>query len=622
MTTALDRIARTTWGRYAPPPRLSLAEWADQYRRLPAESSAEPGYWSTARVPYLRAILDAVTDRTIETVVVVKASQTAGTEVLLNTIGYHVHLDPAPILVIEPTLDMASAVSKDRIAPMVRDTPVLRERMATPRARDGQATTFHRTFTGGTLTLAGANSPASLASRPIRVLLCDEVDRWPASLPGEGDPLALALARTLTFQRRKVVIVSSPTVDGGSRIQDWWTLSDQRRYHVECPACRTPFVLDWSAVRWTADDPDSAHVECPACRAVIPGKDRDALVAAGTWVATHPERSGIAGFHVPGVLAPWRSLAEHVRTFLAARHSLEARQAWTNTVKGEWWTPPTEGGSLELGALLLRRESYAAEVPAGVVCLTCGVDVQDDRLAALVVGWGLREESWVLAYETLAGDPARPEVWAALDALLARAWMHATGVPLKILAACLDSGGHRTQAVYQYVMPRQPRRVMATIGRSGGTRGFLVSPPKPMRPASGPGTVLLRTVDTDQAKGLLYSRCRGRLTERSGPEVIHFPMTVGETFFAELTAEVLVTRRNRWGVPVKVWEQRRERNEALDCFVLALAALRVLNPPLETWAAQLAAAAGAPAAPEAPARPPAPAARRTARSAYLQGAGW
>lgn len=579
----LDRLEGATWRRCAPPPRLSLSEWADRYRRLPAESAAEPGYWSTARVPYLREILDAVTDGAIETVVLVKSSQVGGTEVLLNAIGYHAHVDPAPILLLEPTLDMAAAVAKDRIAPMVRDTEVLRERFSTPRARDGQNTTLHKTFPGGHLTLAGANSPASLASRPIRVLLADEVDRWPAALPGEGDPLALALARTLTFARRKIVIISSPTVAGASRIEDWWALSDQRRYHVPCPACGAHFLLEWAAVRWDEGAPETARLACARCEAQIPATDRDALVARGTWVPTQGARGRIAGFHVPGLVAPWRSVADHVRSFLAARQSLEARQTWTNTVKGDWWIPPVEGGSLEIGALLLRRESFGPTVPAGVRLVTVGVDVQDDRLVALVLGWGTGEEAWTLDYVTLPGDPARPEVWTELDTLLARAYLRAEGGMLRAACTLVDAGGHKTDAVYQAVIPRQPRRVFASFGRRGGEKGLLVSPPKPIRPKDGRGTVLRRLIDVDQAKALIMARLR--LTE-PGPEYMHLGRHVAdEAFLGELTAEVLVTKRNKYGVPTKVWEQRRDRNEALDCWVLALGALRVVAPTAERFEA-------------------------------------
>jgi len=224
---------------------------------------------------------------------------------------------------------------------------------------------------------------------------------------------------------------------------------------------------------------------------------------------------------------------------------------------------------------MLRREDYTGTVPSGVRLLTMGVDVQDDRLEALIVGWGPGEEAWVIERTPLPGDPARDDCWRELDELLMFDWPHADGGTLRILCTLVDAGGHRTQSVYNAVIPRQPRRVFASFGRSGGERGLLCSPPKAIRPANGTGTVQRRIVDVDQAKALLFSRLR---VPEPGPEYVHFPTGVGETFFDELTAEKFVTKRNKYGVPSKTWERIRERNESLDCFVLALAALRIIAP--------------------------------------------
>lgn len=568
----LQRLDARDWCRWAPPPRLTVSEWADRERVLPAASSAEPGRWRTDRTPYLREIMDAITDRRTETIVVMKSSQTGLTEVLLNAIGYHMHLDPCPMMLIEPTLDISGAMSKDRIAPMLRTTPALRDIVGTPRARDASSTLLHKSFAGGQLTLAGANSPASLASRPIRLLLADEVDRWPVSVGAEGDPLALAVKRTTTFRRRKVVIVSSPTVKDASRIEDWFAISDQRRYQTPCPRCGGRFVLEWSHVRWTDRDPSTAFIECPTCHGRIDERDRPAMLAGGTWAPT-ATFAGIAGFHIWELQAPWRSLRDQVAAFLVARQSLEARQAWTNTSLGLTWETPSE--KVEPSTLLLRREDYHAELPAGVRIVTAGVDTQDDRLEAVVVGWGIGEECWIIARETDIGDPARPDVWRDLDELLATDWAHESGGTMRICCTLVDAGGHRTQSVYNAIIPRQTHRVYASFGRSGGEKGLLVSPPKAIRPASGSGNVMRRIVDVDQVKALLFARLK---ISEPGPEYLHFPRSLGETFFDELTAERLVTKRNKFGVPMKTWEQIRDRNESLDCLVLSLAALRIIAP--------------------------------------------
>ena len=625
MSAALELLDAADYRRWAPPPRQTLSEWADAERILAAESSAEPGRWRTDRTPYLREPMDVIADRRVETVVIMASSQVGKTEVLLNLLGYHMHRDPAPMLLVEPTLEIGQAMSKDRVAPMIESTPALRHLVGVARAKDSSNTLLHKSFPGGHLTISGANSPSSLASRPIRIVLADEVDRWPQSVGDEGDPLSLAVKRTTTFRRRKIVIVSSPTVKDASRIEDWWNLSDQRRLHVPCPRCGADFVLAWKHVVFVDRDPTKAQLECPECHGRIDEHERAAMIADGEWRATAPF-TGIAGFHIWEMFSPWRSLRDQVTAFLAARRSLEMRQAWVNTSLGELWETP--GERMEPSSLLLRREVYAAEVPAGVQVLTCGVDTQDDRLEALVVGWGAGEESWVIERVPLMGDPAKPDVWLELDELLAREWAHAAGGTMRIQGSLVDAGGHRTQAVYSAVIARQARRVWASFGRSGGEKGLLVSPPKAIRPASGIGTVQRRIVDVDQVKALLMSRLRTEHEKDASvqPGYIHFPMTVGEAFFDELTAEKLITKRNKYGVPIKSWTQIRDRNESLDAFVLALAVLRILAPKPEVFAtlaariaaSRTAAAAAAStnataAAPPSPQRP----ARRASQSSYL-----
>jgi phage terminase large subunit GpA-like protein len=599
---------------------------------LSPESSASPGPWRTSAAPYLREIQDAMGDPQTETIVFWKSAQIGGTEALINTLLHELVNDPGPLLVLQPTLEMATAFSKDRLAPAIRDCAVVRALIGAPRTRDTDNAILRKGSPGAVVTIAGSNSPASLASRPIRVLLADEIDRYERSVgkkgKDEGDPLALAIRRTAAFRRRKIFLTSTPSVANASRIQDWWAVSDQRGYHTPCPRCGMGFAIEWQHVRWTEHEPASAWLECPHCAGRIEDRERPAMLAAGTWVPAAPF-SGVRGYRAWEVHAPWRSLATIVTSFLVAKRSIETLHEWRNNCVAELWEEP--GERVEASHLLVRREAYAAEVPAGVVYITAAADVQDNYVAALVVGWGVGEESWILHYENLPGDPARPEVWAALDALLQRPWRHASGLELRISCALIDSGGHRTQSVYSYVLPRQPRRVFACKG--GRTHGLLVSPAHPVKPQSGPGTVQLRYVDPDQTKSLIYSRLR--LSE-PGPEYVHFPMSVGETFFNELTAETLRTTRNKYGIPVKQWQQVRSRNEALDAFGYALAALRIIAPAprsLEVAAAQIATAVAArsmPPAPPAvesagdPADPPAPLSpagsttgRRVYRSRYL-----
>lgn len=631
MPSALDRLEASTWPTLAPPPRQTVSEWADANRMLSPEASAEPGRWRTSRVPYLRAVMDTLQDPTISTVCFWKGSQLGGTECLLNILGYALACDPGPALVIEPTLEMAASFSRDRLDTMIRDTRILSARVGRPRTRDASNTILRKGAAGAVITIAGANSPASLASRPIRLVLADEVDKWDATIGEEGDPLTLAIRRTTSFRRRKIFVVSTPTVAGASRIESWWDLSDRREYFTPCPRCHEPFVIRWEHLRWTDRDPSTAHLVCPSCSGRIDDTERPAMIAAGEWQATAPS-TGIAGFRAWEVLAPWRSLRDIVLSFLTAKGSVEALRVWRNTCVAELWEPA--GEQTEPAALLARREEFEAECPAGVCAITAGVDTQDDRLEALVVGWGPGLECWILDRQTFMGDPDSPDPWRDLDALLLRRWQRPDGVSLPVHATAIDSGGHRTQAVYGYVMHRQgiPRRVRAVKGASR-TLGFLLSAGRTVRPASGAGTVTLHEVDAAQGKSVVYSRLR--ITE-PGPEFVHLPVApwCDEEFAAQLGAERLETRRNKWGVPVKLWVQTRERNEALDCLVYATAALHLIPgmpAALAAWARRLAPvstdqpAGGAPtgptpppAGPSGPRTSPRPARpRRSWRSSYL-----
>jgi phage terminase large subunit GpA-like protein len=594
-----------------PPPTLTVSQWADAERRLAIGASAEPGPWRTDLEPYQRGLMDAVHEGA-ETIVVMKSAQVGATECLLNITGYFLAHDPAPILLIEPTEGLAKRLSKHRLGPMLRDTAALRARVPDSRGRKAASTLLLKQFPGGHLALVGANSPTPLSSDPIRLVLADEIDKYPPSVGEEGDPLALGLKRTTTFWNRLHVLTSTPTVKGASRIESWFHLSDQRRYFVPCPRCTQAFVLEWRQVRWeggAAGDPDTAHLECPACHGAIADHERPGMIARGGWQATAPFR-GVIGFHIWECYSSRASLTRIVRNFLAARaRGVEALREWVNQTLGETWEEAGEQARPDM--LLLRREAYTpAQLPAGVVCLTAGVDVQDDRLEGLVLGWGLGEESWVIEARTFPGDPARPEVWAQLDAVLTMPYRHADGSQRMIMATCVDTAGHRTDFVYDYVKARQHLRVFATIGRDGDRP--LVSAPAEKRSGRDPRPVRLYTIGVDMAKALLAAR----LQLTAGPGLVHLPAGVDEEFCAQLTAEKLVTRY-REGVPVRTWVQMRPRNEALDCAVLALAALRLLAPRLEIMAQFAAQAAPAVAAGVQLPPAPGPPARRVARSEYL-----
>jgi phage terminase large subunit GpA-like protein len=527
-----------------------VSAWADGERKLSPEGSAEPGQWSTARAAYQRGIMDALSEPGVHTVVAMLASQIGKTEMLLNVIGFYIAHQPAPMLLLQPTLEIAEAFSKDRLAPMLRDTPCLRGLVAEARSRDSGNTLLHKQFPGGHITLAGANSPASLASRPIRVVLCDEVDRYPVSAGTEGDPVSLARQRAATFWNRKIVLVSSPTVEGSSRIAAAFAASDQRRYHVPCPACGAFQVLAWAHVRWPADDPEAAQYTCADCAAAWSEGARLAAVTRGVWRASAPF-TGTAGFHVSALASPWTRLGELAREFTEAKRQRETLQTFINLKLAELWQAD-EGEVLAWEALRQRAEDYAPRtLPDPTIALvTAGVDVQADRLAVVLLGWGPGEECWVLGWDELFGDPRGDVVWRELDGVLA--WQDTTpaGRTLGVMSAAIDSG-YATAAVYHYVRQHAPR-VIAVKGIAGAGRPVLHRPTLQDVAWSGrtiPRGVQLWPVGVDTAKAELYHRLTLAVP---GPRAIHFPAALDADFYEQLTAERCVTRYVK-GIARREW---------------------------------------------------------------------
>jgi len=551
------------------PPSLLVDEWADKYRRLSRESSAEPGQWYTSRAEYQRGVLRAVSDPDVNTVVVMSSAQIGKTEIINNIVGYFIHQDPAPIMLVQPTLEMAQAWSKDRFAPMLRDTPALTGVVSEVGSRKQGNTMLHKTFPGGHITMSGANSPSSLASRPVRVVLCDEVDRYPVSAGTEGDPVSLVKKRSTTFWNRLMVLTSTPTEKGASRVELEFEMSDQRHYFVPCPDCGHYQVLRWAYVQWPEGDPEKAKYQCAECASLWSDPHRLAAVRKGEWRATQPFK-GRAGFHLNEIYSPWVTMAQMAVAFLEAKKSPETLKTFVNTALGESWEE--EGEQADSTGLLSRREKYPAEVPAGGLVLVAGVDVQGDRLEYEVVAYGEGEESWGIETGALSGDPSSPDVWSRLNDILEKTWQHESGHQLHIAAMGIDSGGLHTQMVYDYCKKRASRRVYALKGVAG--TGRPVAQVSRKQKGKDQRKVDLYLVGVDDAKGIIYARLK---VEEPGPSYSHFPTSYPEEFFLQLTAEKMMTRYRR-GFPHKEWQKTRPRNEALDNRVYSYACLKILNP--------------------------------------------
>lgn len=612
---ASDVIAAWT-AIIAPPPKWTISQWADHRRKLSGEAAAEKGQWRTERAEYQRGIMDAVADPDIEQVVVMSSAQVGKTEVLLNCIGYFVDFDPSPLMLVQPDEAMAETFSKDRLAPMFRDSPSLRSKIRPVRSRDSGNTILHKRFPGGHVTLVGANAPSGLASRPIRVLLLDEVDRYPASAGTEGDPVNLAIARTKNFWNRRVVMVSTPTVKGLSRIERAFEISDQRHFLVPCPHCQHEQPLRWGNVVWQDGRRDLATLRCPSCNGTITNAQKNQAVSRGRWQASAgPSR--IAGFHLNELYSPWRSIADIAIEHGRAKDDPSTLQVWINTSLGETWE---EGGErISEHALIERCEPYPqADVPARGLILTAGVDTQQDRLEIEVVAWAGGEESWSVAYHVILGDPDIPEgtpgsPWTHLTDYLRKRWTSEAGGEMVIETTCIDTGGSNTQAVYQYVKRHKGDRVYGIKGQGGPGLPIVGNPARRRSGKKTSRPIDVYIVGVDNAKSIVYKRLR---IAEPGPGYCHFPQGRSAEYFRGLTAEKAVTKFLK-GFPRLEWHKTSgARNEPLDCRVYAFAALILRAPQFDKIAYRLKMRAAElkkkPAEPEMPAQDQAQIAEDTA----------
>lgn len=569
---------------------MTLSEWADEYRVLSPESSAQPGPWRTDRVPYLREIMDTISGREYQDITVVKCSQSAGSEAILNACGFYMDQEPCSILVIQPNVKpMGEAFSKSRVAPMIRDCARLRGRVKDPRSRDSGNTILQKSFAGGTLFIMGANSAAGLASNPIRVVLADELDRWPASAGTEGDPLALADARQITYRhRKKKVKVSSPGNEAESRIEKEWKLSDQRHYYVPCPHCGEEQPLEWRDSGGQADiipgkgdyrlvwdkegegdavvhRTDTAVYICRGCGATIDDTHKPAMLAAGRWVK-HKPTSKRAGFHISGLLSPWVRWSELAAKWITVKDDHEQRKTFFNTLLGLLYV--SAGEQLDYTKLSARREPYLAEVPGKVGLLTAFIDVQGDRIEVDVQGWADREEWYHIRLERLYGDPEFDDVWMRARAILEREWKHEGGATMRI-AACFVDTGFKQDVVFRFVKSMPGGRVFASKGADNAKQ------PLSRSTKANRDGVRVFTVNPTTFKDVLFARLK-KVTP--GPGYMHYgpEQSTGadDAYFLQYAAEKRLVTYAGNRMAVKYINPARKRNESIDHYVGNLAALR------------------------------------------------
>lgn len=590
---------------YDADPVLTVSQWADAKRILPQKGAAEPGPYRTDRTPYMREIMDCLSVTSpVQEVIFMAGAQVGKSEGGNNWIGYVIDHAPGPMLMVQPTVDNAKRYSKQRIGPMIAETPTLAARVLENKSRDASNTQLEKEFAGGILLMGGANSAAGLRSMPIRYLMADEISNWPADVDGEGDPLELAQARTSTFSRRKIYKCSTPgrviaaNDDGGDRaslscrITSEYRRTDMRRYFVPCQHCGTMHTLDFANFvipRNDAGKPNTrkAYMVCPHCGGIHEEHHKTAMLAGGEWRATNPDAIDPQkrGYQIGALYSPvgWKSWAKVAKEWIDAQGNPKKLQAFYNNVLGLPWEE--KGERLDDDALLGRIENYAASpLPAGVCVLTAGVDVQMDRIELEVVGWGRGEESWSIDYRVIYGDPQGPAIWGELDLALRATYLHPAGTGLAVARAAIDTGGGEgvTQATYEYVKTRFGVLPVIGIKGRGGDGIPVIGPPTHSNIAKIP----LFPVGTFAGKDTVYGRLR---IAEPGPGYCHFPAKhCDKAYFQQLTAEEVRVKVNTKGFPVREYYKVRARNEALDCRVYATAALHSMQVNLDQLADMLA----------------------------------
>lgn len=575
---------------FLPPDDLTVSEWAGKYRRLSPESSAETGPWRNERTPYLREIMDSFSNPKVRHIVFVAASQIGKTEAEMNMLGYIIDEDPGSVLFIHPVKDDAKEFSKLRIAPMIRDTPSLRRKVADPKQRDSANTILQKTYPGGILTLCGSTEAHALASKPIRYVFGDERDRWALSAGDEGDPWKLAMRRQTTFYNAKAVEVSTPTVKGASAIDKAYSKGSMARWVSRCPHCGKYHEIKWADIRFEYEEREIKREKtvrvtecwylCPGCGAI--SDERSMKSAPAHWEHANEEAKsrGELSFWLNAFVSPWMAWTDIIREFLEARGDSRKMQVVYNTMFGECWE--NRGDTMDEEGMLSRREDYEAELPDGVLVLTCGIDTQDDRIEYEVVGHGHFGETWGISAGIIMGKPDNPETWEKLDEVLDHVYRFGDGVGLTIAVSFMDEGGHYTQDVRIHCRERIGKKLFAIKGMAGQDRPF-TSPPKQQKiivDGRHYGSCWVYSIGVDAGKQMIMDSLR---VMEPGPKYAHFPKRddYGSAFFHGLLSERLVyneKKKNPWE-----WEKipGHERNERLDCRNYAMAAFKTLSTALD-----------------------------------------
>lgn len=557
----------------APPLDLDISEYSDRNRMLPQISSAERGPWRTSRFPFLREIMYELSPASpTRMIVVMKGAQLGFTEVALNWMFYTIEHSPAPMLYVQKTIEAVERFSKQRFGPSCEEMPKVLSIMGgnASKVRDSSNTIRIKVFPGGIIILGGANSAPSLRSMPIERLILDEEDSYDIDVDEEGSPSDLAIRRTSNFPRRKIYRPSTPTIKEISVTEPLFLSGDQRHFQVPCPFCGGFQIIRWSNILWDEGDTTSIHLVCDICKKQIAERYKTQMLENGEWVKKFPGRE-IASFQISSLYSPlgfysWKDAAD---LFVEAETTLNRAKlkVFINTVLGETWSETQR--RIEPHGLIKRKEKYAAEVPQGVVVLTAGADVQEDRIECEIVGWGRHEENWSISYDIFSGDTERESVWELLDQHLSKLWHHESGIDMQVACTGIDSG-FRAKVVYEFCKTREFRRIFPTKGDDGWGKGYIMRPKKRIE------GILLYHFFVDELKSKIYSQLQ---IDKPGPGYCHYPedSEYDKGYFAGLTSEHLKTGK-KGGRSILKWDlPEGRRNEPLDARAYAIGARYILG---------------------------------------------
>jgi phage terminase large subunit GpA-like protein len=559
-----------------PDPLMSINKWADTYRILPSESSSEPGKYRTDRMPYLEEIAYELSPESdTSEVTVIKGTQLGFTELGNNMLFCYAHLYPCPMLQILPTQDAVRTHAISKLWPSVKAASVLNEKIREKKTKDGSSNT-ELLFSGGSIKLGWSNSASTFASNSRRVVICDDIDRWPLEIEG-GNPLTLAKNRTEGYpNNKKIYNNSSPAKKENSRIQPKYDNSSKALYTMKCPCCNEDIVFEKDGFKFEHDEEHQLEGDvvfiCSKNGCIIEEHMKHEMMKKENgvrWVHEFPDRKH-KGYRLPSYYSPFARWNEMFQDYLDAFKEMKQKKetismaAWVNTKDAKGWEEKIK--KIDISEFNDRHENYNDDVPDGVYFLTAGVDTQDDRLEVEIVGWGKYGESWSIDYKVLDGDPNKQKVWAKLDRVLEKSYKHESGLDLKIMGVAIDSGGHRTDAVYNYCRPRYEQNVYCIKGAKEVSTPILKGTPSRV----SKGTVRLFSIGVNSAKDTINTYMK---TKEVGPGFMHYPMkedVYNEAYWNQLTAESRDKATGRWS-------KFRTRNEAIDVRVYALGALKILE---------------------------------------------